>query len=631
MKQPIIFCSPLLATICLASLAQATDYYASPTGSGSTCSESAPCSLSTAAGKTNGGDTVYLRAGNYSGLTASRSGADGSWITFAAYTGEVPFVSGVNVTGNYIRFDGLVSRNNQYGGFGNPYSAACSAHTAGYIQYIHCIADGNGLNGIAHYCAPGLLIQQSIIAHKGAGPASWSSGVNLYGVTGGTTSNIVRETISFDSWDSSTNHSDGSGFILDEYSAGATFINNIGFENGGSCIRLTNSSNSLIVNNTCYGNAKDAQAQYNDEIMYSDAASRTGAILVNNISIPTTSGKNGIGNASGITQSNNVTSGAATMFVSVPGATNIDFNLTSSATTAIDKGTTSNAPTNDIGFDPKCITKGTPTGVYVGSGNTMPTWWTYVIDYAYIQQIGGVAKCFNARTRTSIPDIGAFEYNGTTSTTGGATSTGGAPSAGGSAATGGSKTSTGGTPSAGGTTSVTNTGGTKSTGGMTSVTNTGGTKSTGGMTSVTNTGGVNGVGGMAGTGGNVVVVGTGGTVSTGGAQATGGLMNNAGGTPSTGGLNGAGGIAAATGGAIAVTGGAQSAGGALGTGGSVGAAGDSSTETAGAANTGGAGSSTDAGSCSCRVMGQRSRSTSFAGLGLLGLLAIRTIRRRKSH
>jgi len=614
MKQPIIFSSPLLATICLASLAQATDYYASPTGSGSTCSESSPCSLSTAAGKTNGGDTVHLRAGNYSGLTASRSGADGSWITFAAYTGEVPFVSGVNVTGNYIRFDGLVSRNNQYGGFGNPYSAACSAQTAGYIQYIHCIADGNGLNGIAHYCAPGLLIEQSIIAHNGAGPASWSSGVNLYGVTGGTSSNIVRETISFDSWDSSTNHSDGSGFILDEYSAGATFINNIGFENGGSCIRLTNSSNSLIVNNTCYGNAKDAQAQYNDEIMYSDATSRTGAILVNNVSIPTTTGKNGIGNASGITQSNNVTSGSAAMFVSVPGATNIDFNLTSSATTAIDKGTTSNAPTNDIGFDPKCITKGTPTGVYVGSGNTMPTWWTYVIDYAYIQQIGGVAKCFNTRTRTSVPDIGAFEYNGTV------TATGGAPGTGGAASTGGMANATGGRAAIGGTTSVAATGGTAN------MIATGGKAATGGTANMIATGG------KAATGGTANMIATGGKAATGGMNATGGtnVVSATGGSLGAGGVVATGGMAMATGGAVGI-GGNATVGGALATGGAIGAAGDTSTQTAGAANTGGGGSTTDAGSCSCRAAGQRSNTTLLAGLGLLGLLIMRTLRRKQSR
>jgi len=577
MKQPIIFCSPLLATLTTLSLANAATYYAKPGGTGSTCGSTSECSLGTAAGKAGAGDTVILRDGNYgkTSLSPPNSGNSSAWITFQADTGATPIIDGAGVgssTSQYLRFVGIVSRFSQYGGFGNGYSAACAQAQNGNMQYINCIADGNGINGIAHYCAGGLLIQQSILAHNGNGTSSWSSAVNLYGVTGGTTANIVKETIAFDTIDTSSTHSstgkatDGSGFILDEYSQGATFINNIGFENGGSCIRLTNSSNSLIVNNSCYGNGKDPLALYNDEILYSDAASRTGASLLNNVIVVTTTGKNAIGNGTGITQSNNVTNATAASFVSVPGAANVDLNLTSSATTLIDKGTTSNAPTGDIGFDPKCIKQGTVSGSGIPTWLTSPpSWWTYVIDYAYIQQIGGVAKCFNPRTRTSTPDIGAFEYNGTV-------------------------TSTGGAPGTGGTTSTSST---MNTGGTTSATATGGKAATGGTTSVTATGGVNNTGGS-----NVV-------------SATGG-----------------GGIGLTTGGALAI-GGDSSVGGAVGTGGSVGSAGDSST--AGADSTGGAGTSTDAGSCSCRVTGQRSNSTSLAGLGLLGMLVMRTLRRRQAR
>ncbi len=610
MKQAIIVTSSTIAALCLATWAKASDYYASPTGSGTTCSDASPCTLSSAMSKLVGGDTVYLRKGNYGGLTVSKSGSESAWITFAAYPGEVPYFTGVGVNGNYIRFDGVVSRNSQYTGFGNPYSGACAAHTAGNIQYLHCIADGNGINGIAHYCAPGVLVQQSIVAHNGAGQNSWSSGVNLYGVTGGTASNVVRETVAFDSWDSSSNHSDGSGFILDEHSEGATFINNLGFENGGSCIRLTNSANSLIVNNTCYGNAKDPQAQYNDEIMYSDATSRTGAILTNTISIPTTTGKNGIGNANGITQSNNVTTGAASIFVGVPGATSVDFNLTSSATSAIDKGTSTNAPSNDIGFDPKCITKATPTNVYVYSGYTMPTWWTYSVDYAYIEQIGGVAKCWKARARTSSPDIGAFEYNASPATgggpaTGGASGTGGTPGAGGTlgaggavSATGGAVSATGGSRASGG---ASPSGGSVSTGGISATGGAATSTRTGGATSISATGGTLGVGGTtnAGMGGSSVAGQTGGSAALGGAFGLGGQSVAVGG--------GAGGQIAAVGGA-------------LGTGGTVET---SVTTTAAGSN------SSEAGTCSCRAVGTRTTPTSLAGLGVLGLLVLRGWRRKR--
>jgi MYXO-CTERM domain-containing protein len=138
-----------------------------------------------------------------------------------------------------------------------------------------------------------------------------------------------------------------------------------------------------------------------------------------------------------------VNANGATPFFLDPAGTYPDFHLTSSATTNIvDKGTASGAPTTDIGFDPKCIKKGTPGGA---------SWWSYVIDYTYIANLGGVAKCFAPATRSGVPDIGAYEYNGTTGT-GGTSATGGTSSGG--TATGGKATggavSTGGVLSTGG-------------------------------------------------------------------------------------------------------------------------------------------------------------------------------------
>ena len=621
MKQSVIFSAALLATLTTASFANAAIYYAKPGGAGSTCGATSECSVGTAAGKAGAGDTVILRDGNYgnTSLSPANSGNASAWIAFQADEGATPIFEGGGVgssTSQYIKYIGIVSRYSRWGGFGNGWIASCNNNTStsnGYLQYINCIADGNGVNGIAHYCATGLLIQQSIIAHNGNADDSWSSAVNVYGVTGGTSANIIRETVSFDTIDTSSIHSssgkatDGSGFILDQKSEGATFVNNLGFENGGSCIRLTNSPNSLIVNNTCYGNGKDPLALYNDEILYSDNASRTGASLLNNAIVVTTTGKNAIGNAGGVTQTNNVTNAPAADFVAVPGATNIDFNLTSSATTLIDKGTTSNAPINDIGFDPKCITKGTLSGSNLPSWlapSSLPSWWTYVIDYEYIQQIGGVAKCFNPRTRTSTPDIGAFEYNGMPGL-GGAPGTGGASGIGGAA-------STGGVPATGG---VTATGGSRATGGTTSVIATGGT------TRAVATGGTAGAGGMNATGGSVVATASGGANARGGAMGTGGVPNAGGALGNTGGTT------VATGGARA-TGGGAAVGGTIGAGGSVGVAGDTGTEIAGGA--GGAGTSTDGGGCSCLVAGQHRSSRSVAGLGLLGLLLVGSMRRRRS-
>ncbi len=63
-------------------------FYAAPNGSGSTCSQAAPCSLGTAIGKT-GQDTVWVREGTYSGFTLNRSNA-----VVRAYPGERVRVNG---------------------------------------------------------------------------------------------------------------------------------------------------------------------------------------------------------------------------------------------------------------------------------------------------------------------------------------------------------------------------------------------------------------------------------------------------------------------------------------------------------------------------------------------------------
>ena len=182
--------------------------------------------------------------------------------------------------------------------------------------------------------------------------------------------------------------------------------------------------------------------------------------------------------------------------------------------------------------------------------------------------------------------------------TGGSSSTGGTSAAGGSKATGGAQ-ATGGLGSIGGS---------KAAGGSSNPSNTGGT-------GLVATGGRAASGGLANaTGGAAVIAATGGSTSAGGANA--------------GGVTGAGG--AGTGGAMNA-GGIAPIGGALGTGGAIGTAGASTTLQGDAGVTGGAGNSSDAGSCSCRVVGTRSNSASLAGVGLLGLLVMRRLRRRASR
>ena len=636
--KPLII-SPLLATVLVAPAAHAATYYFGPSGSSSAaCTQAAPCALdyNTSGKAFQPGDTIYLLGGTYSGqyIRNGASGNSGAWITFKAVDGQLPILDGgggvgcgaePNAAVQYVIFDGIASRNWQSSGFSNGWNTPSS-----HIQFINCIADGNGVNGIAFYKATGVLIQQSIVAHNGNLQPSWSSGVNLYSAGGSYQDNIVRRNVSFENIDISSHHSDGSGFILDQGSTGALFENNIGFRNGGSCIRLTTSSGSHIVNNTCYHDGlepSDAQGLPANpgEIYYSDATSKSGTVFQNNLAAA--SGYNKTQTAFGgqlPTQTTNyaVSANAATPFFVDPAGTNPDFHLTSSATTNIvDKGTGSGAPTQDIGFDARCIKSGSPGGA---------SWWSYTIDYAYIASIGGVARCFNPATRSNTPDIGAYEYNGTTPATGGASGTGGTTSTGGSTAAGGT-TARGGTTAAGGSIAMGGTtarGGTTSAGGSTAMggtTATGGSKATGGTAA--SSGGTQTNGGMTGTGGTVMpatggsaggskaaggttstVPGTGGVTVAGGSIAGGSL--GAGGLVASGGVNAIGGVIAAVGGTNASMGGAT--GGAANTGGDIGGA--------GGAGTSGAGNAGDVGGCGCRVAGGSSHST-LAGLGLLSLIA----------
>jgi len=381
-----------------------TYYVAAPTGTGSTCSVATPCTASTAIGKLQAGQTAYLRAGTYSGLNISRSGTAGNNIVIAAYPCELPFIDsgGVNLTGGYVTIRGLVARN-AVTGFGNSYGAA-----TGHIEYINCIADMHSMNGFAFHFATGLHIKQSIVAHTGYSTSnSWSSGVDLLGATGTYQDNIIEESVAFENVDMQK-HTDGSGFIVDDNTTGATFVNNIGFRNGGSCIRTTSSTGTHIINNSCYANGLDPQATAPttpDEIFFSspDATS----VLYNNLAVAT--GKPGDTqatiNTSSATNANNVTNNKGTVdFWVDPAGPHPDFHLKSSATTIIGKGTATEAPSEDIGFDPKCVTNTPPTGTDVQS------WWLYSVDYDYIQSIGGIAQCFHPKARSTPSDIGAYAY-----------------------------------------------------------------------------------------------------------------------------------------------------------------------------------------------------------------------------
>ena len=122
----------LLSTMMLAAFAvsmQATDYYVSPTGSGSNYTLASPGKLtSTVIGKLQPGDNLYLRGGQYdfsNSLSINRSGNAGSMITIQPYADETPILdfrqtanktNGVKVGGSYLHIIGLTIRYAGYKG-----------------------------------------------------------------------------------------------------------------------------------------------------------------------------------------------------------------------------------------------------------------------------------------------------------------------------------------------------------------------------------------------------------------------------------------------------------------------------------------------------------------------------------
>ena len=161
-----------------AAAAQAADYYVATSGTHSAAGTmAAPWTFAKAISATGAGpgDTVYVRGGTYNGaVNFTRSGSAGSWITFRAYQGELPIIQGSGGSGvssssaQYVRFVGIAVRNFTSSGFGNGW-VDDTGTSNGNLQFINCIADNNGINGIAFYNASGILVENSIIAHNGNG------------------------------------------------------------------------------------------------------------------------------------------------------------------------------------------------------------------------------------------------------------------------------------------------------------------------------------------------------------------------------------------------------------------------------------------------------------------------------
>jgi MYXO-CTERM domain-containing protein len=606
MRHATSFGSFLLASLAFAANASAATWYVAPTGTATSGCDSrdCPCSLSSAAYAAVAGDTVVLMDGVYKEqLYVTNTGTADAWITFKADDCATPIVEGPgyaptadeqttgigSTVATYVRFIGIVSRG-WSSGFGNGWTGEGTTNSNGNWELEYCIGQGNGRTGFTFYSAQNFKLKHSISAHNGSSTLhSWSSGVTLYSSTG---TNVIEGNVAFENMDAEK-HTDGSGFIVDEASHGALFVNNLAFRNGGSCLRLTKSQGTRFINNTCYHDAQDSldMGPTNPGELYftkaDDNSTTTSTTFMNNVLIATGTGPgaNAVYNKPTTGWANNV---EGTGSVSYFTALETDYTLAASATSLIGKGGSgTDVPTNDLGFDPKCIVKRAPTLV----GETAAGgWWQHDIDIDYIKSIGGVAKCFNPGTRTAPVDIGAYKNGAVTTVPAGMC-----------------------TPAP--VTGVCAIGGTGGMGGMGA-----GGDATAGMTSA------GGAPATGGTGPGAGAPATGGTAPSAGAPAT-GVGGTTGGTAPAGGTPGAAGnaVSGSAGTTTTGTGGTGPA-----TGGATGAGGTTSAGGTTAAGTGGTDEGEPSG-CGCRIAAEPNESRTLAALGLVGLGAVLLRRRRRAH
>jgi MYXO-CTERM domain-containing protein len=603
----------------------AAEYYVSPSGSDSNAgTQAAPfATLQKANNSAAAGDTIWMRAGTYSTtgqITLSKSGtSDTNRTKIWAYPGEVPILDfsnfslasstsdhpAITVTGSWMHLKGLEIGPAKVGASGShSYSLLRTSGSASNNTFellnIHngfgpglFIDTGNGGNLILNCDSHG---NYDINGSQGDGQNGDGFGVH-YQTSGPST--IIRGCRAWGDAD------DGYDLISQEvpvivennwaFRMGIGGGNGNGFKMGSSKtgirhlvqqnVSWSNASSGFYANHSSGGNTWYNNTSYNNGTQYNMLASSfdssgavTGTITLsgalahimrNNIGYPNKNSNMG---------------GVDTAFNSW------DLGITPAASDF--------ASISDIGCDgPREVDGSLPKAcamLHLTAGSKMIDKGTNV-GLPYV----GAA-----------PDLGAYEYGAATggsSGTGGATSTGGSPSTGGAKATTGGAVGTGGSKAAGGTTSITTT--TPAATGGTVTTATGGVKATGGVAPIT--GGSNSAGATSATGGALVINTGGAAPNAGGANATGGLMNPGGGTPSTGGLaNGAGGAVGGNG----ALGGSKS-----GTGTDM--AGTTGTSLPPLDNTG---------SCSCRVVGQRSQTGAWSALGMLGLALIRRMRRRRS-
>ncbi len=285
-----------------------TTRYASPGGSGSTCSDSSPCSVATGLNQTAGGDTLYLKSGTYNlGFRTCcdtlNSGSSGAPTIIAGKPGDTVTLAGTNMLG--IDFSGGANRSyitfkNFTMDSGASYASDNQTQCCGFYAATgnhHITLDGVRIlrtNSPLHDNTKGMAVSgegQFITVMNGEMQGfeygyytrgqNWliknndvhdNAGYGIHNYSGAESDGVNDNRI-----EGNRVHHNGQLFAHDHNSAGILIssgvnnivVNNLIYNHGPfslGAIQVTNSSNSMVYNNTAYNNdgpCVDAQSNVN--------------------------------------------------------------------------------------------------------------------------------------------------------------------------------------------------------------------------------------------------------------------------------------------------------------------------------------------------------------------------------
>jgi hypothetical protein len=215
---------------------------------------SSPITVQQAAQVATAGDRVCLASGTYniaSTIQPTHSGNANAWITYTSYNGTVNLV-----------WTGGGGQDKAANGF--------FCQNSAHLKFTYNTVENMGSAGIGSVKCDYLTSDHNSLFHNGYS-GGWSSAISYNSTqwfdSYGGFHNFVTNNIVAGSYDSSSNHSDGNGIIMDlsngTYTAStantpsALIANNVVYGNGGRCIEDFTVTNIWVVNNTCYDNDLD--------------------------------------------------------------------------------------------------------------------------------------------------------------------------------------------------------------------------------------------------------------------------------------------------------------------------------------------------------------------------------------